>query len=247
MQTLPPEFQQVVDVLRANRMTLIAAYSLYYWDLLALFPIEYRYVWKAKMTPTKVFYLLKLCGCITTIRVWAIYNHDKRILASLSIVLTACGVIMVYFSTQQNSLLLPPFLAEAAGFTNCLSTQTNSKVVFETILWTPPLVFDTVVLCLTIFRYFQIRHHTGGIEIPILRKIVNKHILYFALITTLNIINVAFFSQKDPTLKPSNAVFTLTLTSIMSARLVLSLLTPAPPPFVKSSKLAMNPMSPTRL
>ncbi|GAA5962416.1 hypothetical protein JCM3765_004287 [Sporobolomyces pararoseus] len=184
MQTLPPEFQQVVDVLRANRATLIAAYSLYYWDLLVLFPIEYRYVWKAKMTSTKVFYLLN--------------RYVTLVIGWVNGYLTLNPV--------SNALLLPSFLSEAAGFTNCLSTRTDGKSDYEIILWTPPLLFDSVVLALTIFRYFQLRRHTGGIEIPILRKIVNKHILYFALITTLNIINVAFFSQNDPTLKPSNAV-----------------------------------------
>jgi predicted membrane protein len=59
LTTLPPEFQRVVHILSVNRAILIAVYSLYYWDLLALFPQEYRYIWKSKTTPTKVCYLLK--------------------------------------------------------------------------------------------------------------------------------------------------------------------------------------------
>ncbi|GAA5831134.1 hypothetical protein JCM3766R1_006247 [Sporobolomyces carnicolor] len=277
MSSLPPEFQRVVRILSVNRAVLIAAYALYYWDLLALFPLEYTHIWKSKRTPTKILYLLNryvtlfigfangyltlnfipaasckripmvqplfsttiiaLCGCISTLRVYTIWNRDKRILALLSTTLVCCVTVMVYFSTQQQALLLPVFLTEPAGFTNCLSTRTDSKADNEIILWTMPLVFDSLVLTLTIARYFRMRSRTGGMEIPILRKIVNKHISYFAMITTLNVINVAFFSQPDPTLKPSNAVLTLTLTSMMSARLVLSLFAPASLPLVRASRV----------
>jgi hypothetical protein len=57
--TLPPEYQRIVRILLANRANLIAAYALYYWDLVSLFPLEYKYVWKSRTTPIKVFYLLK--------------------------------------------------------------------------------------------------------------------------------------------------------------------------------------------
>jgi len=33
--------------------------ALYYWDMLALFPLEYKYVWRSKWTLIKTFYLLK--------------------------------------------------------------------------------------------------------------------------------------------------------------------------------------------
>lgn len=103
--------------------------------------------------------------------------------------------LLVLHNSRDTALLLPVFLTEPAGFTNCLSTRTDSKADNEIILWTMPLVFDSLVLTLTIARYFRMRSRTGGMEIPILRKIVNKHISYFAMITTLNVINVAFFSR----------------------------------------------------
>ncbi|GAA6007731.1 hypothetical protein JCM11491_003945 [Sporobolomyces phaffii] len=292
--SLPPAFQRIVTILLANRVNLITAYGLYYWDMIALFPLEYKYVWRSRTTSIKVFYLLN--RYVTLVIGWAnaylTMNHiplsvcakmtmtqplfsttvvayvRSRILEAVmkthrrtatmsgsalasrrfeytlfGIVtsgysLVCCITMMIYFSTQQQELLLPVFLTDVAGFTNCLSTRTDSRQFYEILLWTPPLTFDALILFLTIFRYFLLRRKTGGTEIPIMRKIVNIHILYFALIASMNAINVGFFAQSDPTLRPSNAVMTLTLTSMMSSRLVLALLAPTPPPAPSSSQVA---------
>lgn len=74
------------------------------------------------------------------------------------------------------------------------SGKGNYWLVF---LWTPPLTFDILILSLTVYRYFDLRHRTGGVEIPILRKIVMKHLFYFGVITTSNAINVGFFARES--------------------------------------------------
>lgn len=74
------------------------------------------------------------------------------------------------------------------------SGKDNYWLVF---LWTPPLTFDILILSLTVYRYFDLRHRTGGVEIPILRKIVMKHLFYFGVITTSNAINVGFFARES--------------------------------------------------
>ncbi|GAA5823837.1 hypothetical protein JCM5353_006374 [Sporobolomyces roseus] len=268
MSALPPAFQKIVDSLSAGRVNLVTAYALYYWELLALLPLEYKYVWRSKLSPIKVFYLLNryvtlvigwcnayltleklplhLCQRLSQaqpmfstviITVYAIWNCDKRILILLCVWLTACATIMVAVSTKHAGLVLPDFLSDAAGFTNCLSTKTGKDNYWLVFLWTPPLTFDILILSLTVYRYFDLRHRTGGVEIPILRKIVMKHLFYFGVITTSNAINVGFFAQSDETLKPANAVLTVTLTSILSARLVLSLFAPAPLPLVKQTTM----------
>ncbi|GAA5880464.1 hypothetical protein JCM16303_005391 [Sporobolomyces ruberrimus] len=249
-QQLPPAFQKVVNSLRANRTGLVTAYGIYYWDMLAVAPLEYRYVWKARTTPIKVFFLLN--RYITLVMGFA-----NAYLTMNHIPVDMCKKMALRLHLDNTGLRNLEQGQEDIGFTLlgayrvhnshdlCFDATASKAAIFDLLMWLPPLVFDSVVLTLTVYRYFDLRQRTGGIEIPILRKIAIKHVWYFGIIATTNCVNVGFFAQSDPTLKPSNAVLTITLTSIMSSRLVLSLLAPAPPPSVKrSTRNASLPTAP---
>jgi len=71
--------------------------------------------------------------------------------------------------------------------------QANSSKLYR---WIAPLCFDFLILFLTIFRSCSLRRKAGstGSSPTGLRKIVNKHILYFAVITIVNGLNVGFYA-----------------------------------------------------
>ncbi|GAA5827355.1 hypothetical protein JCM5353_007554 [Sporobolomyces roseus] len=163
---------------------------------------------------------ITFCAVIAAIRVHAIFNRDRRILFLLITSLFASLTVTIVMLTQTDPLVTPQ--VAKVRFAGCMATQNDQKTFI--ISWIAPLCFDSLILFLVIFRSCSLRRKAGSSGSPTgLRKIVNKHILYFAVIAIVNGLNVGFYAFADPALKSINVPATIALTSIMSSRLVLSL------------------------
>ncbi|KZW01645.1 hypothetical protein EXIGLDRAFT_638154 [Exidia glandulosa HHB12029] len=146
------------------------------------------------------------------LRMYALYGKNKWILGFLSLVLTAQVTIMgVCLSTG----VRVPF---PLGFPGCVLTGTVS---FFGAFWAAPLVTDTCIFALTLFRIIGYRRLQ--VKIPLMEQIFRDGVLYFFIIFCGNLLNVLLFWTAPADLTALGASFTHVMTSLMVCRLQLNL------------------------
>ncbi|GAA5822629.1 hypothetical protein JCM10212_004342 [Sporobolomyces blumeae] len=173
-------------------------------------------------TPIAAFLITLFCSCISTIRVYAIYNRDRRILAALLLGLFASTGVQASLIARASPLSLPAPVKQAIDFFGCLAVaktgESESALLF---VWVAALLFDSLVLFLTAWRHSALKRRSGGIGVPVMRQVVARHLVYFSAIFAAKVINVVFFALRDPALRTLNAPMQLVLSSLLTSRLVL--------------------------
>ncbi|GAA5958202.1 hypothetical protein JCM3765_002846 [Sporobolomyces pararoseus] len=164
------------------------------------------------------------CDCIIAIRVYAVYEKSRKMLYVLVAMLAADLGLMVGAATQLRPVIYSPELREALQFEGCAAAIPNGKYTWliSIIYWSPPLIFNFVALALIFHRNFELSRQAG--RIPILQRMLKDGLFFFSVIVAANLVNVILVaSQTSPALKNFNIPASLTLTSLMCSRLVLSL------------------------
>ncbi|KAH7874204.1 uncharacterized protein C8R40DRAFT_330672, partial [Lentinula edodes] len=239
--------------LNSNYMFQTSNYALYVWDHAITFSDEVDKIWSQPMTfASLLFYInrylthcqfiilqfefhetswthsvcnryVKFAGattlCLVTVaelsmilRVYALYLRSKCILMLLLPVLVA----QIFFSGWAvhfgERVPLPD------GFPGCVLTGRSQWMA---ALWAAPLVTDSCIFFLTLWRTIRYRSKHG--HISTMQLILRDGIIYFALICSVNIMNVMIYFLAVEDLKAVGASFSQILTAIMVARLQLNL------------------------
>ncbi|GAA6009127.1 hypothetical protein JCM11491_005761 [Sporobolomyces phaffii] len=162
---------------------------------------------------------------ILAVRVYAIYARSRSILLLLLVLLAGEAVMFIYCAT------LVQEIAVIINFHGCLAS--GRRVEDEKIggaVFIAPLIFDSVVLILTLRRSISLKRLSGS-HFPLVSRIVSTGTFYFAVITASNLVNVVIFSlpSTSPSLKSFHLAGSEALTAIASCRLVFSLFSPPTP------------------
>ncbi|KAH8923160.1 hypothetical protein BT69DRAFT_1281652, partial [Atractiella rhizophila] len=153
--------------------------------------------------------------CILLVRTYAIWQKNKYVLWGLITLLT--GEIAVLLTSLHIFRPVP-----ISGVGPCIATggSKNGKD-FTVAYWVSPIVFDTVVLILTLYRC--IRYMKQGTRTPILKLFLRDGVLYFGCIFICNLINTIFYLLPNPALQAVNSPMSLLLTSVACSHIILNL------------------------
>ncbi|KAF7771795.1 hypothetical protein Agabi119p4_6106 [Agaricus bisporus var. burnettii] len=154
------------------------------------------------------------------LRVVAIYRHSKRILAFLLLLWT--GQIIISLVGLRTGFALPL----RPGFIGCILTGSDS---LSPSLWIAPLVTDSFIFLLTIYRTKENIGHlitsimNGGASDRVVTILLRDGLMYYFLIFLANLMNCLIYFIAEPDLKTIGASFSQLLTCTMISRLVLNL------------------------
>ncbi|KAF9040756.1 hypothetical protein BJ165DRAFT_320359 [Panaeolus papilionaceus] len=154
-----------------------------------------------------------ICELIMILRVYALYGRSVVILLFLmtlwctQIVVSSIGVHTGW------AVPLPATLGPACVL--------DSNTVIFAALWVSPLITDSCIFILTLWR---IRHYRQRIRsTPLVQIFLRDGIMYFFAIFSANFFNSMIYFVAAPDLKAVGASFSQLLTSVMISRLVLNL------------------------
>jgi len=180
-----------------------------------------------------------LANCILTLRTYAIWGKDKRILLTLGLVLLASVVGEGYFMTS--FLVTMSFInsPDPSVFRGCFIAQANTKDAWAAYLIL--LVLESVIFVLTLIKYIQQSETRNQF---IIQTIYRDGLLFYIFIFGISLINIILLQTEQ--LSSAYGVLLIgihrVLHAILSCRLVLNIrkaaaqraLAYTPPTFVLS-------------
>ncbi|GAA5856526.1 hypothetical protein JCM5353_002185, partial [Sporobolomyces roseus] len=136
-------------------------------------------------------YIAFVCSVIVSLRVWALYERSRKILALLAFLIFAQLCLMIGPATQLRPANTPVAILKQLKLPGCLTKASGAFSSGEvTIFWVTMLAFDSIILGLTLYKSIKVTRAAG--RIPIIQKLVRDGVQYFVLITLSNTISVIF-------------------------------------------------------
>ncbi|TIB01080.1 hypothetical protein E3P96_02509 [Wallemia ichthyophaga] len=159
----------------------------------------------AKIEPGIALITVISTEAILLIRVWALWGKKIYVLIPLLFCLLVEAAIMAAAAALYEPVQFP----EGFGTLEmgCISTGTHP---LTTAYWIVPLIFDAIVVLMTIAKLALNRAHSRS---KIAKVFLRDGLLYFSIIFGINLINMI----------AANSTLAIALTAIMGCRLVLSL------------------------
>ncbi|PCH42153.1 hypothetical protein WOLCODRAFT_163561 [Wolfiporia cocos MD-104 SS10] len=146
-------------------------------------------------------------------RVYALYSQSKRVLMILAVVMAAEFAVEAYTLT-----VVFPAPSPAPGvIVPCVAIGPTPWLI---TFWSMPLVFDSLAFFLTLYK--SVTYWRMDISTPMLTLLFRDGLIYFAMIFTMNLLNVILFTTMPPALQAINLPATLMLNIVMACRLVLN-------------------------
>ncbi|KAK7001392.1 hypothetical protein R3P38DRAFT_3048904 [Favolaschia claudopus] len=87
---------------------------------------------------------------------------------------------------------------------------------FIIAFYASPMAFDMVMTFLTVYKVIEHNRRAGSSSL--MNRIVRDGLLYFFAITSLNLLNVVFFIQRDELIQAINAPMSIQLSSVLCCR-----------------------------
>ncbi|KAF9475915.1 hypothetical protein BDN70DRAFT_883128 [Pholiota conissans] len=156
--------------------------------------------------------LVAICQLIMILRVYALYHRSSVILGVLMTLWTAQITVSAIGLHTGITVPLPPQLV------GCILT--GDGPIFPCI-WVAPLVTDTCIFGLTIWRTHRYIRDSG--KAPTLYLFVRDGSAYFAAIFMANFLNTMMYFLATEDLKAIGASFSQLITALMVSRLYLNL------------------------
>ncbi|KAG8932200.1 hypothetical protein FRC01_000121 [Tulasnella sp. 417] len=156
---------------------------------------------------------------VLLIRTYAFLGNKKSVLIPLIVGLLGVIAYQLYVDNSQMTLL--PFLDPAGG--PCFPTVRYNHSPHIMLFFVAPLVFDTLVTILTLWRAWQIRNQSGGQGSPLLKTFVSEGIWYFFLISAANLCNAIFYWQPKQVMSALLIPLSVMFPDILACRMILGL------------------------
>jgi len=154
------------------------------------------------------------------LRLYALYDKDKRILGFLCIVTTGMvgnGLLQWYLSGKDGSPTISQAVQSRVG---CLQNYTVNQGLHLVYLWLGVSVLDLSVFFLTLLKTLKLRRETQGGVVTVLMR---DGVLYFGIITLTNAANMLTFGLEQGYMKGLLPVFANIIASVMMSRLMFNL------------------------
>ncbi|KAF8583358.1 hypothetical protein K439DRAFT_1412273 [Ramaria rubella] len=155
---------------------------------------------------------IALIEVIMSLRTYALYGCNMVLLVCLLFLVACQASVMAVLVHNGRRVPLP------IGVTGCVLTGRNAYLA---AFWMSPLVLDTVIFTLTLYKTRQCRKKAQ--EVSLLRLLLKDGIIYYVVICGVNVLNVLVYLSAPIDLKAVGATFSYVMTTIMISRLVLNL------------------------
>ncbi|KAJ7485816.1 hypothetical protein FB451DRAFT_1083318 [Mycena latifolia] len=155
---------------------------------------------------------------VLAIRIYAIYGCDRKIGVFLvALIAGFLGVMIAVPILAFDYTRLPSWPGP------CIVTGRPSIAgpKFIIAFYAAPMTLDMIMTAMTVYRVIE-ENRTGGSS-SLMNRVVRGGLLYFFAITSLNMLNVIFFIQKDKFIQALNASMSIQISSVLCCRLILNL------------------------
>ncbi|KAG9044408.1 hypothetical protein FS837_008203 [Tulasnella sp. UAMH 9824] len=173
---------------------------------------------------------------VLLVRTFAFLGNKLSILIPLLFCLSCVVAYQVFVDNTQMTLL--PFLDPAGG--PCLPTVKYAGSPHIMLFFVFPLIYDTLVTGLTLWRAWHLRLQSGGTGSPLLKTFVSEGdyylvfkrpqtheidigLWYFVLISAANLCNAVFYWQPKQVMSALLIPFSVVLPNILVCRMILGL------------------------
>ncbi|KAF9479410.1 hypothetical protein BDN70DRAFT_932567 [Pholiota conissans] len=174
---------------------------------------------------------------VLLIRTYAFFSRNNYVLFFLLSALSGVVAYQLYVDTTQ-MLLLPFFKPPFASDFFCQASrplksllQTSgpcfpmSKPHSAHLLgfFIAPLLFDTVITTMTVWKAFNIRRRNGSPNSRLIQTFLREGVFYYILISIANLINGVFYLQPRQVISAINIPLSVMLGPVFACRLILDL------------------------
>ncbi|KAK9899128.1 hypothetical protein P389DRAFT_194136 [Cystobasidium minutum MCA 4210] len=150
------------------------------------------------------------------IRASAVYGNSILVKVILGTLASVILIIQGFASTEFGTI---PW---ATGHGPCFAGKTPRSNNILVIFWLGPFIFDTVTTAVLFIRIVIIRRR-GGADSSMLKLLIRDGILYFVVISAVNLLNVGFYLGAAEDIHSINSGAAYNVTSIACSQLILSL------------------------
>ncbi|KAF8634974.1 hypothetical protein AX15_000697 [Amanita polypyramis BW_CC] len=157
---------------------------------------------------------------VLLIRTYAFFNRNVYILWLLVSALSGVVAYQLYVDTTQ--MLLLPFFKPPSEIGPCFPmSKPHSAHLLGFFI--APLLFDTLVTFMTVFKAFYIRRRNGGPNSRLIQTFLREGVFYYILISIANLINGVFYLQPRQVISAINIPLSVMMGPILACRLILDL------------------------
>ncbi|KII93599.1 hypothetical protein PLICRDRAFT_131547 [Plicaturopsis crispa FD-325 SS-3] len=159
-------------------------------------------------------------SAILLIRTYAFFNRNVFVLIFLGSSIAGVGAYQLYVATSQMQLL--PFVTPPFTSGPCFpSSKPHSAHLLGFFI--APLLFDTVVTFMTVWKAITIRRRNGGPNSRLIQTFLREGVFYYLLISIANLINGVFYLQPRQVISAINIPLSVMLGPVLACRLILDL------------------------
>ncbi|KAI0742661.1 hypothetical protein C8Q80DRAFT_1273283 [Daedaleopsis nitida] len=228
-----------IEARYTNRILSSAAFSLLYYDFVLTFPLEVERYWHAGFSWASFLFFLnrymsvafnsayswgvKRYSALLTLRTYALYNRNRKILAFLIALNCMGGGISLWVIVGGRSANRP----EAHPLTTrdgCDLTLSKEEGYSLAIAWSSIMVFDAVVFVLTLIKALQMgRVWKGGY----FRIMLRDGAIYFGILFVCYLSNILAYALAQPVHKGASTSITNVTSTTLITRLMLNIRDPS--------------------
>ncbi|PPR03796.1 hypothetical protein CVT24_007476 [Panaeolus cyanescens] len=173
---------------------------------------------------------------VLLIRTYAFFSRNLYVLWFLIFALSGMVAYQLYVATTQmlrtshfssqyltfNAHIVLPFVKPPFDKGPCLPmSKPHSAHLLGFFI--APLLFDTVVTFMTVWKAFDIRRRNGSPNSRLIQTFLKEGIFYYILISIANLINGIFYLQPRQAISAINIPLSVMLGPVLSCRLILDL------------------------
>lgn len=157
---------------------------------------------------------------VLLIRTYAFFNRNNYILWLLVSALS--GVVAYQLYVDATQMLLLPFFKPPFESGPCFPmSKPHSAHLLGFFI--APLLFDTLVTFMTVFKAFYIRRTNGGPNSRLIQTFLREGVFYYILISIANLVNGVFYLQPRQVISAINIPLSVMMGPVLACRLILDL------------------------
>lgn len=157
---------------------------------------------------------------VLLIRTYAFFNRNKHVLWFLLSALSGVVTYQLYVDAAQMDLL--PFFRPPFEYGPCFPmSKPHSAHLLGFFI--APLLFDTLVTLMTVWKAFYIRRKNGSPNSRLIQTFLREGIFYYILISIANLINGVFYLQPRQVISAINIPLSVMMGPVLACRLILDL------------------------
>ncbi|KAJ6575448.1 hypothetical protein B0H19DRAFT_1254998 [Mycena capillaripes] len=157
---------------------------------------------------------------VLLIRTYAFFNRNIYVLWFLLSAISGVVAYQLYVDTTQ--MLLLPFFKPPFDRGPCFPmSKPHSAHLLGFFI--APLLFDTIVTLMTVWKAFTIRRRNGGPNSRLIQTFLREGVFYYILISIANLINGIFYLQPRQVISAINIPLSVMMAPVLACRLILDL------------------------